>query len=183
MKTALLVVDMQVVFTPMTHNCLSNILLLDSNFKAKSLNRIYTQHGHTKEELTPPFKNQLVKRWGVEGSIAKYSPDWELMPEIKKASDGCMIIAKNTYDAFLNTDLQGVLERRGIGRVVVCGVMTDFCCDTTARSAFNRGFETLLVGDACGTANEKQHEEGLNGFRKAFGDVVKTEEVVEMLGL
>ena len=183
MKTALLVVDMQVVFTSMTHNCLSNILKLDAKFKAKSMDRIYTQHGHTKEELTPPFKNQLVKKWGVNGSIAKGSPDWELMLDIAKASHGCPVVGKNTYDAFLNTDLEDVLQDQNIERVVVCGVMTDCCCDTTARSAFNRGFETWLVSDACGTATKKQHESGLNGFGYAFGDVVKTEEVLEMLGL
>ena len=63
-------------------------------------------------------------------------------------------------------------------RVVVCGVMTDCCCDTTARSAFNRGYETWLVGDACGTASKKQHEAGLNAFGYAFGEVLETEEVV-----
>lgn len=66
-------------------------------------------------------------------------------------------------------------------RVVICGVMTDCCCDTTARSAFNRGFETWLVDDACGTASDEQHKAGLKGFGFAFGEVVKTEEVLKRL--
>lgn len=90
-------------------------------------------------------------------------------------------MAKNTYDAFINTDLGDVLERASIERVVVCGVMTDCCCDTTARSAFNRGYETWLVRDACGSANSNQHEAGLRGFGFAFGEVLTTEEVVERL--
>ncbi|KAI4266899.1 MAG: hypothetical protein L6R38_008490 [Xanthoria sp. 2 TBL-2021] len=130
-----------------------------------------------------PFKNQLVRKWGPAGSIAKGSKDWELMPDIDPLAteNENPIIHKNTYDAFINTNLAAVLEEKGIERVVVCGVMTDCCCDTTARSAFNQGFETWLVKDACGTASKKQHEAGLNGFGYAFGEVLETEEVVKRL--
>ncbi|KAI4112290.1 MAG: hypothetical protein LQ338_008329 [Usnochroma carphineum] len=181
MRVALLVIDMQEVFTSMTHECLPNILKLASHFKAHDYPRIFTQHGHTKEELTPPLKNQLVKRWGPSGSIARGSADWELMPDIAKAAHGCPIVAKNTYDAFINTNLADILKEQNIERVVVCGVMTDCCVDTTARSAFNRGFETWLVKDACGTATKKQHEAGLVGFGYAFGEVLKTADVLERI--
>ncbi|KAL8748490.1 MAG: hypothetical protein Q9184_007262 [Pyrenodesmia sp. 2 TL-2023] len=172
---------MQKSFSSMTDGCLPNILKLDAHFKAHNFPRIFTQHGHTQEELTPPFNNQLVKRWGPSGSIAKESKDWELMPEIAKAAEGCSIIGKNTYDAFINTNLADVLKEEGTERLVVCGVMTDCCVDTTARSAFNRGFETWLVKDACGTATKKQHEAGLVGFGYAFGEVMKTSEALELL--
>ncbi|KAI1439584.1 Isochorismatase-like protein [Annulohypoxylon stygium] len=66
-----------------------------------------------------------------------------------------------------------------VERVVVCGCMTDCCVDTTARGAFNRGWETWLVKDACGSASQVQHEAGLKGFGFAFGDIVTTEEAVE----
>ncbi|KAI4196092.1 MAG: hypothetical protein LQ350_006789 [Teloschistes chrysophthalmus] len=178
MKTALLIIDMQAHFSEMTHDCLPNILRLNTHFENNSMPRIFTQHGHTKEELTPPFKNQLVKKWGPSGSIAKDSPDWQLMSPVAKAAEGCPIIHKNTYDAFINTNLSQVLEEQSIGRVVVCGVMTDCCCDTTARAAFNRGFETWLVSDACGTASEKQHEAGLRGFAYAFGEVLETDQAL-----
>ncbi|KAI4167691.1 MAG: hypothetical protein LQ343_007010 [Gyalolechia ehrenbergii] len=181
MKTALLVIDMQRTFTSMTHQCLLNILALISHFQSHNIPRIFTQHGHTKEELTPPLKNQLVKRWGPSGSIARGSADWELMPDIAKAAQDCPIIHKNTYDAFMNANLTHVLKETGTERVVVCGVMTDCCVDTTARSAFNRGFETWLVSDACGTATKKQHEAGLNGFGFAFGELLETAEVLDRL--
>ncbi|KAL8922127.1 MAG: hypothetical protein Q9172_003701 [Xanthocarpia lactea] len=184
METALLIVDMQNVFTSMTTTCLPNILRLSTHFQSHSLPRIFTQHGHTKEELTPPYKNQLVRKWGPSGSIAKGSDDWQLMPDIAPlaAENENPIIHKSTYDAFLNTNLAEMLEEKGIQRVVVCGVMTDCCCDTTARSSFNRGFETWLVEDACGTASKKQHEAGINGFAYAFGEVLKTDQVCERLG-
>ena len=80
----------------------------------------------------------LVRKWGSDGSIARGSGDWELLDEIKeflsperagknttsneKGKTSC-IVQKNTYDAFLNSNLAGVLEEAGVQRVVVCGVM------------------------------------------------------------
>ena len=90
-------------------------------------------------------------------------------------------MAKNTYDAFVNTNLVELLEERQIERVVVYGVMTDCCCDTTARSAFNRGYETWLASDACGSANKKQYEAALDGFAFACGNVLTTEEAITRL--
>ncbi|KAK5123636.1 hypothetical protein LTR85_002674 [Meristemomyces frigidus] len=158
-----------------------HIKQLHSYFEASARPIIFTQHGHTKEELTPPFTNQLVRRWGPNGSIAKGSIDWELVPELVTLAENAPRVHKNTYDAFLNTDLAALLEERTIERVVVCGVMTDCCCDTTGRSAFNRGYETWLVSDACGSANKTQHEAGLQGFGFAFGDVLTTAEATQKL--
>jgi nicotinamidase-related amidase len=185
MKTALLVVDMQNVFAPMVQHSLPNVIKLISHFRARKLPAIFTQHGHSEEELTPPFPNQLVRKWGPNGSIHFGSKDWEFIPEIaeevERDSSEAPVIPKNTYDAFLGGRLEPLLRGEGVERVVVCGVMTDCCCDTTARSAFNRGFETWLVDDACGTANEKQHQSGLAGFGFAFGEVVMTENVIERI--
>ncbi|EON68590.1 hypothetical protein W97_07848 [Coniosporium apollinis CBS 100218] len=209
MPPALLIIDMQNIFAPMTKAALPKIQHLHAFFASKGWPRIFTQHGHSKAELTSPFTNQLVRKWGPDGSIAKGSHDWKLMPAVQKlvdadadadASSGHdskegeapLIIAKNTYDAFLGivpstssvsapSQLEELLRARDVTRVVVCGVMTDCCCDTTARSAFNRGFETWLVSDACGSANRRQHEAGLRGFGFAFGEVLETEEVVARL--
>ncbi|RMY16939.1 hypothetical protein D0868_00031 [Hortaea werneckii] len=172
-RTALLVIDCQNVFEDMIASvAVPNIKKLHDHFEAASSSIIYTQHGHTKEELTPPYKNQLVPRG---------SSDWELLPELKTLAEQYPKVQKNTYDAFINTDLTSLLEDREIERVVVCGVMTDCCCDTTARSAFNRGYETWLVSDACGSANKTQHQTGLRGFGFAFGETPTTAGAIKML--
>lgn len=181
MATALLVVDMQRIFADMTVSALPNITKLISHFQSNDMPCIFTQHGHSKEELTPPFKNQVVRKWGPSGSIATGSEQWELQDEILSQSKGCPVVGKNTYHAFINTDLEKILQEKKVERIVVCGVMTDCCCDTSARSAFNRGYETWLVEDACGTATEKQHQAGLQGFRFACGNVIKTAEVIRRL--
>jgi nicotinamidase-related amidase len=180
MKTALLVIDMQNHFTSMVTSSLSNVTKLICHFRSQGLPVIFTQHGHSDAELTPPFRNQLVKKWGPEGSIRIGTRAWEFIPDIVHLILGdALVVPKNTYDAFLGGQLEVRLRTNKVERVVVCGVMTDCCCDTTARGAFNRGFETWLVGDACGTATPAQHKRGLQVFEFAFGDVVSTEEVIK----
>jgi nicotinamidase-related amidase len=197
MRTALLVIDMQNFFHEMcTQETIPNITKLVSGFRERMLPVIFTQHGHTEEELTPPHYggNQLVRKWGPEGSIKRGSKEGDFIPEIAKlvssggksasdssSSSSTTVVAKNTYDAFINTNLASVLEEKQVGRVVVCGVMTDCCCDTTGRSAFNRGFETWMVRDACASANKTQHEAGLRGFGFAFGEVMLTRDVLRRL--
>lgn len=86
------------------------------------------------------------------------------------------------YDAFINTDLEERLKGLGVERVVVVGVMTDCCCDSTARTAFNRGFETWMVSDAAGSVDQVQHGAGLKAWGYGYGDVIDTEEVLRRLG-
>ena len=185
MKTALLVIDMQNFFEPMTKDCLPNVLRLSSFFCENGLTQIFTRHGHTKEELTPPFTNQLVRKWGPEGSIAIGTHDFQLIKEIatahEQAAGEIPVLLKNTYDAFINTDLDAILKHRKIDRVILTGVMTDCCCDTTGRSAFNRGYETFMISDGTGSANKEQHKAGLKAFGFAFGPVMTTEEAVDRL--
>ncbi|MCJ1368953.1 hypothetical protein MMC20_000160 [Loxospora ochrophaea] len=181
MSKALLVIDMQNGFREMTNEALPNIIKLISEFRSRSLPCIFIQHGYTTEELTPPYKNQLVRKWGPEESVVIGSHEWKLIPEIAAVVEDAPVVRKNTYDAFINTNLSEILEEQKVETVFVCGLETDCCCETTSRSAFCRGFETWLVEDACGAENEKQHEAGLRGFDRAFGEVIKAEEVIKRI--
>lgn len=142
-RTALLVIDMQRVFEPMTTTALPNIKKLISRFQAASAPIVFTQHGHSKEELTTvPSPNQLVRKWGPDGSIAYGSEDWKLQDTMQEYIDAAgsnhwpRLVHKNTYDAFINTDLAQILEEAGIRRTVVCGVMTDCCWCVFSRLPF-----------------------------------------------
>ena len=180
-KTVLLIIDMQVHFADMTAQALPAINTLIRYFRSNNAPIVFTQHGHSEEELTPPFKNQLVKRWGVENSIATGSHPWTLLPEIEEQVRGAPIIAKSTYDAFTYTDMLKTLQNLNVDRVVICGVMTDCCCTTTARSAFNHGFETWLAEDACETVDQSQQETAIDGYEYAYGRVFKTEDILRTL--
>lgn len=55
------------------------------------------------------------------------------------------------------------------------------CVDTTARSCFNRGWETIIASDAAASAGHEQHRRALVGFEFAFGEVLETDEILERL--
>ncbi|KAK3079994.1 hypothetical protein LTS18_003423, partial [Coniosporium uncinatum] len=120
-RTALLIIDMQSFFEPMTSPpMLTNLTKLSTHFRSKGSLQIFTRHGHSQDELSGTTKNQLVRKWGAAGSIAYGSPDWELMPQIQKLADAnrdeneTEILAKNTYDSFINTKLEEVLREKGV---------------------------------------------------------------------
>ncbi len=66
-------------------------------------------------------------------------------------------LTKMTVNAFGSTDLEERLRRAGIGRVVVCGIRTEQCCETTARIAADLGFEVEFVTDATTTSAIPAH--------------------------
>jgi len=60
-------------------------------------------------------------------------------------------IIKNRYSSFVGTDLEKILKQNNIGKVVICGFMTNFCCESTARDALDRDFYVDFILDATGT--------------------------------
>lgn len=80
-----------------------------------------------------------------EGSDeAAYDPNLELPQEPIE-------ITKNRYSAFAGTELESILRKRNVDRTVICGFMTNFCCESTAREAHDRDFFVDFVVDATGT--------------------------------
>jgi nicotinamidase-related amidase len=81
-----------------------------------------------------------------DGELIRESPGWQLAEALERP-DGSVRLAKTFRDGFEATDLQGMLEEEGVRRVVVTGVHSDFCVQTTALSAVIRGFDLVLVSD------------------------------------
>lgn len=90
-------------------------------------------------------------------------------------------IEKNRFSAFLRTDLEPRLVERGIGRLVVGGVRTDFCVESTVRDAFMRDFEVVLVRDAVAGYFPDLHENSLRAQGTVFADVVTLDRAIEVL--
>lgn len=72
---------------------------------------------------------------------------------------GVIEIEKTRYSAFSGTALTEDLAKRGVTRVVVCGFMTNFCCDSTAREAHDRDFYVDFITDATGTPGTDGHDQ------------------------
>ncbi len=92
-------------------------------------------------------------------------------------------VVKFRYSAFVraSTDLEDLLRRKGMETVLVAGVATNVCCESTARDSMMRGFRTVMVSDANASFSEGEHSAALLGFITYFGDVQSTEEIVQRL--
>lgn len=82
----------------------------------------------------------------TEGFLAYGSEEWKLIPEIGPTQEE-IVIHKSTPDVFLNTSLHEELQSRGIDSLVVCGIQTADCVDTSCRRAFSLGYKVTLVKD------------------------------------
>jgi len=86
-------------------------------------------------------------------------------------------IQKDTYDAFYNTSLENTLRENRIDTLIITGVMTHLCCETTAREAFVRGFNVIFPIDGTLTQNAELHEGTIRALSHGFAAVPTLKEV------
>jgi ureidoacrylate peracid hydrolase len=105
---------------------------------------------------------------------------WQLVDGLAPLEDE-LVVRKPRYDAFLRTTLEDDLRARGVDCLVVGGVITNCCVDTTARSAFMRGFDVLVLEDCVGAfAQERDlHEAALRNLSLLFAVIGSSESVFD----
>jgi len=96
----------------------------------------------------------------IENPLSAIIPDFDFSNRY--------VLRKSQYDAFHQTDLEEILIKKGISQLVVSGVMTHLCCETTARSAFMRGFEVFFLIDGTATYNQEFHLASLRNLAHGF---------------
>ena len=97
----------------------------------------------------------FVQHENAGSPLAFESEGWQLAAGLQR-KPGDLLVRKTTPDSFLRTDLQTLLQQRGVEQVVVCGYASEFCVDTTVRRAAALGFAVLLAADAH-TTHDKAH--------------------------
>jgi ureidoacrylate peracid hydrolase len=88
-----------------------------------------------------------------------------------------VIVTKHRYGAFEASDLDLVLRSRGIRTVIMTGVATNVCVETTARQAFLRDYYVVFLSDCTATYVQTDHEATLRNIDQFFGEVVPAEAV------
>ncbi|HWI81902.1 cysteine hydrolase family protein [Ramlibacter sp.] len=94
----------------------------------------------------------VVQHEEDEGPLRFGADGWQLA-ETLASGPGDIPVRKTTPDSFHGTELQPLLQARGVTRLVVCGLQTDFCIDTTVRRALGLGYEVVLVADGHSTVD------------------------------
>ena len=110
------------------------------------------------------------------------SPDWsEFAPEIAPVSSD-IVIAKKQWGAFYGTDLELQLRRRGMDTIVLCGIATDIGVESTARFAYEYGFQQVFAEDAMSSRSTEQHNAAIRFIFPRMGRVRKTNEILKAIG-
>lgn len=113
--------------------------------------------------------------------IAPLSPDWsEILPEIGPRP-GDVVITKRQWGAFYGTALDLQLRRRGIRTLVYGGIATNFGVESTARDAYERGFEQVFVEDAMSGLTAEAHQFAITTIFPRMGRIRSTDEVLTAL--
>jgi nicotinamidase-related amidase len=137
-NTALMVLDMQNGVVSDVHQrdeVVANIQALVDRARSEGVPVIWVQHS--------------------DEQLEKGSKAWEYVPELSRR-DPEPLVHKSFADSFEDTDLEEVLARAGVGRLVVTGAQTDECIRSTIHGAFVRGYDVTLVGDAHTTEDQSE---------------------------
>lgn len=177
--SALLVIDMQKyfldkgshAFIPSATAIIPNIKRLIKYFRRKRP-IIFTQHINT------PKNAGMLKKWWND-IITTDNDYYELDKELYVPN--APVVVKTQYDAFYKTNLKKLLLKHRVRQVVITGVMTNICCETTARSAFVQGFEVFFVVDSTATQNVQMHKATLVNLAYGFAIPVLTQDIIKSI--
>ncbi len=180
-RCALLVIDMNNYFADPEGRCFlpaaasvaPRIRELLEAWRAAGGQVIFTRHGHEHPGdlgMLGRFFSDHIDARGEEAEIIG-----SLAPR-----DDEPVLGKTTYDAFLGTPLDPILRDRGVEQVLITGVLTHMCCETTARSAFCRGFEVYVPVDATASSSLELHLGSLRSMADSVAVLVGVDEVLSL---
>lgn len=185
--TALLIVDVQ-SYSDLAQQEMPQCRRLLDFFREHRLPVVYLRVG----SLLPDAHDvHLMRRlnWlrrsaeGPARSCPKGSWQFEIQPDLSP-QPGELVVDKNSSGAFNSTAIDHYFRGLEVQNLVVCGEATSRCVENTARSAADRGYNVIIVGDACADHVPRNHQTTLDVFGRVFGAVKTTDEVIaELSGL
>jgi nicotinamidase-related amidase len=147
---------------------------------------VFTRHGPLLadgSDMIPRRRRRDVESLAATGTPALWHRgtfEHEVIESVAPAA-GELVIDKNTSSAFNSTGIEWLLRNMGVETLVVAGMATDMCVETTARDAADRGFNVIVAEDATATFFEHHHRAALSGFARVFGQVWDSAQVLAAL--
>lgn len=183
--TAVVVVDVQRLFTDMVgapvDPPLADVLPRISRFveASRSAGAMIVL---VRTIIAPDAHSRSTRHWPefMRAGVAPGAPGTEFDPCIS-LRPGDIEVVKQRYSAFVDTQLDDVLRDRGIATVVVLGLTTNVCVQSTARDAWQRDYQTITLADCCAEIGEGSHDNSLVWTARNFGSVARSDEVLSRL--
>ncbi len=179
-KSALLVIDMQKfflnpnspTFTQGGLAIIPNLKRLIKAFRENNRPVIFTCHIHHPDKI-----DLGIMEWWWKGICIEGSEESKIHNEILNKPEE-KVVYKHRYSAFYNTDLETVLRCMEIKDIVIAGIMTNLCCESTARDAYFRDYRVFFLADGTGTVNEEMHLASLMNLAFGFAFVTTVDNII-----
>lgn len=185
-ECALIVVDLQEDFVrpdgpmrvPEAYRQLPRVQALIEACRVAGVPVLYTEH-----TIAPDVAHDFYAFWPpiANGAIAEGKPGAKLYRGLQPRDGERVISAKHTYDSFAGTDLDYALRCQGVRTLIVCGTLTNFCCESTARTGYFLGYHIVFGSDVNATDNAEAHRATLRTIRRGFGRVMDHQTIIAAL--
>jgi isochorismate hydrolase len=177
-SSALLILDMQNfflskishAFVPSAPNIVPNIQNLLNYYSLHELPIVFTRH------VSDISTHDMMKTWWRD-LIQDNEEKSRIISDLD--TNGEKIIIKHQYSAFYNTNLDEILQKKGVTQLVITGVLTHLCCESTTRDAFMRGYQVFLPFDATASYNESLHVGSIRAISHGFGICLATQTLLD----
>ncbi len=190
-RTALLVIDMQNGFchpegsfaqlgldVSMTNAAIAGCRTLVEAARTADVPVVFTRYVYRADYRDGGvLVQEILPALADTKSLAAGTWDADIVDELAP-EPGDFVVEKNRYSAFYGTGLEPILTSLSIERLVMCGVTTNMCVETTARDASQRDYRVFVVSDATGELDEDRHRMALGTIGFGFGWVVESDQVL-----
>jgi nicotinamidase-related amidase len=190
-RTALIVIDMQRDFLSSSGVCaaasdnvttgagvLGQVKALIAAAREQKVFIIYIQSIYDPPYLSDIMRGQLDRR-GLRGLCQSDSPGSDFVEGIAPngAANECVVI-KHRFSAFCGTDMDLILRSNGIETLILSGVTTDVCVESTARDGFFLGYRVVIAGDCVSSFSADWHRASLAVLSRSFGRTASSSDIV-----
>ena len=158
-----------------------NIKRLAEGFRKNGLNVIYIYTAWEKDysDVALPLK-KLGPKAQAMGALVKGSWGAQIIDDLTPHETDHQVM-KKAYGAFFQTPLDRMLRNMGISTLIMTGVATNFCVETTLREAVAYGYDVILANDGAATFDPEGHQATLKVVSTGFGEVMSTDEILDSL--
>ncbi len=192
-KSVLLIIDMQNAFispkgslatmgldTSRVSKSIEPIKKIADAFRQANRPVIYIQHTHRPDGLDYGLISHVFPPLNSIGHCIDGTWDQEIIDElIPHKSD--IIVKKHRFSSFYGTQLENILHSLDAETLVVTGISTNICVESTIRDAFYRDYNVFVPADATAAFTEAEENASIGNFHFAFARVINTEDIIEKI--
>jgi nicotinamidase-related amidase len=124
--------------------------------------------------------SKRLEKAGIDHFFYPSTIEHEIIDELQPMKNE-IVFNKNTSSVFNSTNINNIMKNVRIESLIICGLATSSCVESSARDAADFGYNCILVDDACADIHKDAHEMTMVNFARSNGKVMATVEVIKYL--